>query len=97
MSSVNVYEIVYSLRVPSGVCGYSTNSTRCRGIVMFLMCLYVFTKFNFSVCIEVKLAIENDLSRALSRGDPATKSKHIVPEDLSIDQFNDEYGRHMLE
>ena len=64
---VKADEVVTSLRVPSGACGNSANSARCHGIVVLLVRLHTFAKFNFAVGVEVKHAIQNNLSRALSR------------------------------
>ena len=33
--------------------------------------MYILTKFDFTMCIEIEFAIENDFGRALSFGDAA--------------------------
>jgi len=51
---------------------------------MFLVGLHIFPKFELAMGMEVRPAVENNLSRALGGGDPALYWEHITPENTRI-------------
>ena len=81
-ASVQPHEVISALRVTGWASSNGPYGACRHAVVMFLVCLYVLTKFDFAVRVEVKPAVEDELRRALCGGDATFDDKHVAPEDL---------------
>ena len=61
------------------------------------MCLYVLTKFNFTMRVVIQFAAKDNFRWALGFGYATFDSEHIAPKNSIVYHFNYEYGRNVFE